>query len=84
MEFSVDKVRLVNDGREQHKATFYVQNRCSASRKIRVAVDKRSDPVSVWICMTNTLLTFMPCHAQPCPVHPARKLILDYGMHNVL
>lgn len=47
VEFSVDKVQLVNDGRERHKATFYVQNRFSASRKIRVAIDKRSDPVSL-------------------------------------
>lgn len=47
MEFSVDKVQLVNDGRERHKAMFYVQNRFSASRKIRVAIDKRSDPVSL-------------------------------------
>ena len=47
VEFSVEKVRLVNDGRERQKATFYVQNRCSASKKVRVAVDKNSDPVSI-------------------------------------
>ncbi len=45
VEFSVGKVRLTNDGRDHQKATFYVQNRCSASRKIRAAVAKHSDPV---------------------------------------
>lgn len=46
VEFSVDKIRLVNDGRGRQKATYYVQNRCSISRKVRVAVERGSDPVS--------------------------------------
>ena len=40
------RVRLVNDGKGRQKATFFVQNRCNSSRKVRVAVAKHSDPVS--------------------------------------
>ena len=47
VDFSVDEVKFVNDGRERHKATLYVQNRSSSSKKIRVAVAKHSDSVSV-------------------------------------
>lgn len=47
VNFSVDEVKFVNDGRERHKATLYVQNRSSSSKKIRVAVAKHSDSVSV-------------------------------------
>lgn len=47
VEFSVDKIRLTNDGKERHKVTFHVQNRCSTSKRVRVAVDKHSDPVSI-------------------------------------
>ena len=45
VDFSVDEVKFVNDGRERHKATLYVQNRSSSSKKIRVAVAKHSDSV---------------------------------------
>ena len=47
VKFSVDEVRFVNDGRQRHKTTLYVQNRSSTSKKIRVAVAKHSDSVSV-------------------------------------
>ena len=48
--FSVQVVMLVNDGQARHKASLFVQNRCSAPRKVRVAVSKESDPVSGRSC----------------------------------
>ena len=52
VEFSVPKVDLVNlydDERTElkQKDTYYVQNRCSSSRKVRVALSKNSHPVSI-------------------------------------
>lgn len=58
VEFSVDNIRLVNDGRGRQKATFYVQNRCNTSRKVRVAVERGSDPVSCTVLsMVDQLVT---------------------------
>ena len=52
VEFSVSRVDLVNlydDERAElkQKYTYYVQNRCSSSRKVRVALSKNSHPVSI-------------------------------------
>lgn len=51
VEFSVSKVDLVNlygDEKTElkQKDTYFVQNRCSSSRKVRVALSKHSHPVS--------------------------------------
>ena len=57
VEFSVNKIELINyyddeahdvhrPGTFQQKLTYYVQNRCNFSRKVRVSVNESSDPVS--------------------------------------
>ena len=54
VEFSVDKIELTNyynvesaqPGAFQQRITYHVQNKSNFSRKVRVAVDDSSDPVS--------------------------------------
>lgn len=73
VEFSVAKISLANDGRERQKATYYVQNRCSASRKVRVAVARGSDPVSPPLsCRARAWAAVMLCviHVHMADVHP--------------
>lgn len=47
VEFSVDKITVLNDGRGNKKTICYVQNCSTASLKIRVAISQKSDPVSL-------------------------------------
>lgn len=53
VEFSVDKITVVNDDGGNKKTICYVQNCSTISLKIRVAISKKSDPVS---------LSFHFCH----------------------
>ena len=45
IEFSTNKIRLVNRGMEPYKTTYQLQNRCHCLRKIRAAIAKDSDQV---------------------------------------
>ena len=47
MEFSVDKITIINDDRGYKKTICYVQNCSTTSLKIRVAISQKSDPVSL-------------------------------------
>ena len=56
VEFSAAKIEILNDYEAltdscekpfTKECTYFVQNRCSTSKNVRVSIQKDSDPVSV-------------------------------------
>ena len=46
VEFSEERVKLVNDGCQQQRHTYQLQNRGPGSVRVRAAIGADSDPVS--------------------------------------
>lgn len=45
VEFSTSQIELVNDGSEQQRQVYQLQNRSPSSLRVRAAIAKDSDPV---------------------------------------
>ena len=71
VEFSVDKIRFVHDGRARQRGAYSVQNKGGASLKVRVALTKGSDQVCVCSVLWNVpyLVYILP---SPSPISGPR------------
>ena len=65
VEFSADKITVVNDNGDTKKAVCYVQNCSTVSLKIRVAISKKSDPVSLSFSLLSSY-EFETCRYSVC------------------
>jgi len=48
VEFSAGQIQLENNGKERQRAVYQLQNRCPASKSVRAAISKDSDPVGCY------------------------------------
>ena len=56
IEFSASQIWLVNDGTEQQRSVYQLQNRCTSSRRVRAAISKDSNTVSIYYKLLSMIL----------------------------